>query len=261
MSIRAVTFDVGHTLLFPQPSLGEVYSGTALRHGIHIGAAEAEQRFVMAWHRAQAEHQGLIYGTDHVSAKAFWLRVIQAIFDSECPADEVVLRFLDDLYLEFSQPRTWRVSRDWNEVRCGLRKRGIRLGLVSNWDIRLRQLLTGLGLLADFDAVVISAELAVEKPDAAIFAAAASRLGVAPAEMLHLGDAWREDVGGARAAGSCAVWYNPAGAPVPEGGVPVHQARALTDVLALVDKSNAAYVESPGSSTVAPDKLKAGHQP
>lgn len=233
MTIRAVTFDIGHTLLFPHPSLGDVYSETALRHGIRITPAAAEQRFAGAWRHVQAEHQGLFYGTDHATAKAFWLRVIQRIFDGECPADEPLFRFLDDLYLEFSYPRTWRVSAHWEGVRRELRRRGVELGLISNWDIRLRELLSGLGVLADFDAVVISAELAVEKPDVAIFAAAATRLEVAPSDILHIGDAWREDVCGAHAAGLQVAWFNPGGLPLPVAGIPAADVRELTELLDL----------------------------
>ena len=234
MTIRAVTFDIGHTLLFPQPSLGEVYSATALRHGLHISPATAELRFADAWRQVQAQHQGLFYGTDHATAKSFWLRVVRCIFNGECPGEDLLLRFLDDLYLEFGYPRAWRVSAHWEAVRCELRNRRVRLGLISNWDIRLRELLIGLGLLPHFDVVIISAELAVEKPDAAIFAAAATRLGVAPGEILHIGDAWREDVCGAHAAGLRVAWFNPAGLPLPADDIPMADVRALTELLTLV---------------------------
>ena len=48
----------------------------------------------------------------------------------------------------------------------------------------------------------------VAKPDGRIFAAAASRLGLAPAQVLHVGDDAALDVLGALGAGMQAVWVN-----------------------------------------------------
>ncbi|HTW55132.1 MAG TPA: HAD family hydrolase [Thermoplasmata archaeon] len=58
-----------------------------------------------------------------------------------------------------------------------------------------------------FRAVVTSCELGVAKPDPMIFAAGARCLGVAPAEVLHVGDRWDLDVEGARRAGMGAALY------------------------------------------------------
>ena len=55
------------------------------------------------------------------------------------------------------------------------------------------------------DAVVISAELGVAKPDPAIFRAALDRLGARAADAMHVGDSVEDDVAGARAAGLEAV--------------------------------------------------------
>lgn len=219
--VRAVTFDVGHTLLFPEPSLGVVYATVAARHGIAIAADEVQTRFYTAWTGARAAHRGLVYGTDHAQALAFWRRVVRLVFDGHCPGPARLERFLVDLYDTFAEPRAWRVHADWPGTVAALRGRGLRIGLVSNWDLRLRGLLGQLGIDGQVDAVVISAELGVEKPAPAIFAAATAALGVAPAECLHVGDTWAEDVLGARGAGLRAAWLaNAAGAVAPDPDVP-----------------------------------------
>ncbi|HEY5199041.1 MAG TPA: HAD family hydrolase [Solirubrobacteraceae bacterium] len=83
----------------------------------------------------------------------------------------------------------------------GLRDRGVRLVVLSNWDISLHDVLAGSGLAGLLDGVVCSAEQGVAKPAPEIFHAALAVAGV-PAELaVHVGDSYAEDVLGARAAG------------------------------------------------------------
>ena len=82
-----------------------------------------------------------------------------------------------------------------------LRELGLRLVVVSNWDMSLRTVLERCGLAGLLDGVVSSAEAGARKPDPAIFAAALEIAGCGPGEALHVGDTPEEDVEGARAAG------------------------------------------------------------
>jgi HAD superfamily hydrolase (TIGR01509 family) len=79
-----------------------------------------------------------------------------------------------------------------------LRRRGLALAVVSNWDIGLRAHLDGAGLGGL--AVVTSAEAGASKPAPAVFQLAIERLGVRPDRTLHVGDS-EADEEGARAAG------------------------------------------------------------
>jgi putative hydrolase of the HAD superfamily len=232
--IRAVTFDMGNTLLFPWPSVGEVYAAAAARAGVRLDSTCAESLFLGAWMTAQKTQQGLIYGTDHVSGRAFWLRVLALAMEGFGLREGDIARLTDDLYETFNTPEQWRINPGWPEVRDALRQRGIRLGVVSNWDIRLGGLLRRIGLFPDFDSVVVSAEHAVEKPAPAIFRAAWNALDVRPEETLHIGDSWHDDVCGASAAGMRAVWFNAAGTACPEPQAAHRQVRSLPELLALV---------------------------
>src|SRR5512133_1866380 len=98
-----------------------------------------------------------------------------------------------------------------------LRAGGARLAVVSNWDVSLHDVLERTGLRALLDAVVISAELGVAKPDPAIFRAALDRLGATAADAMHVGDSLEADVAGARAAGLEAVLVARNGAQAPDG--------------------------------------------
>jgi putative hydrolase of the HAD superfamily len=110
-----------------------------------------------------------------------------------------------------------------------LRAAGARLAVVSNWDVSLHDVLERTALRSLVDAVVISAELGVAKPDPAIFRAALERLGAPAAGALHVGDSVEHDVAGARAAGLEAVLVARDGAEAPAG------VRAIASLDELLD--------------------------
>lgn len=86
-----------------------------------------------------------------------------------------------------------------------LRARGLRLAVVSNWDMALADVLADLGIAGRFEAITISAVCGVAKPDPAIYALTLDALGVDVARSVHVGDDPVLDGEGARAAGLRAV--------------------------------------------------------
>lgn len=87
------------------------------------------------------------------------------------------------------------------EVLRALRDQGLRLVVVSNWDVSLHDVLATTGLAPLLDGVVASAELGRAKPDPAPLLAGLELAGAAPEQALHVGDSVEHDVAGARAAG------------------------------------------------------------
>ena len=88
----------------------------------------------------------------------------------------------------------------------------VRVGIVSNNLLEEQQ---GKVKLCGFDpyvdALVVSEEAGVAKPDPRIFAIALERLGCAAADAVMIGDSWPADIEGARAAGLRAIWLNRTG--------------------------------------------------
>jgi putative hydrolase of the HAD superfamily len=82
-----------------------------------------------------------------------------------------------------------------------LRADGIRLVVVSNWDVSLHERLTETGLAALVDGAIASAEAGSAKPDPAIFERALAIAGEPAGATWHVGDSLEADVAGARAAG------------------------------------------------------------
>jgi len=82
-----------------------------------------------------------------------------------------------------------------------LKRAGLPLVIVSNWQCGLRHFCTELGLTPFFDHVLASAEVGSAKPDAGIFVEACQRLDLPPSRVLHIGDSPIDDVEGAHGAG------------------------------------------------------------
>ena len=186
--IRAVTFDVGGTLIEAWPSVGHVYAEVAARHGVEADPAALNERFAESWRAKQ--------NFDY--SRAHWFTVVEEAFAGIAP---VSAGMFDDIYDHFKLAVPWRVFDDVLPALEALKRKGIKLALISNWDDRLRPLLRASGLDRHFDVTIISTEVGVHKPDRRIFEAALSQLNVPAGQALHIGDALREDVEGARAAG------------------------------------------------------------
>ena len=80
--------------------------------------------------------------------------------------------------------------------------------------------LVRIGISERFVAIVTAREMGVAKPDRAIFEHTAHRLGVTPAEVLHVGDDPWLDVDGAARAGFHTCWINRDGATWPKDLAP-----------------------------------------
>ncbi|MFJ2581905.1 HAD-IA family hydrolase [Kitasatospora aureofaciens] len=107
---------------------------------------------------------------------------------------------VDALYETHMAPASWQPYPDTGPTLRELRRRGIPVAVVSNigWD--LRPIFREHGLDDLVDLYVLSVEVGAQKPDPAIFEAACKQLGLAPADVLMVGDDRTCD-GGATALG------------------------------------------------------------
>ncbi|MFF7634930.1 HAD family hydrolase [Kitasatospora sp. NPDC008050] len=101
----------------------------------------------------------------------------------------------DALYDRHMTPEAWQPYPDAGPVLRELRRRGLPVAVVSNigWD--LRPVFRRHGLDELVDAYLLSYEVGVQKPDPVIFRAACDRLGLAPADVLMVGDHRVADAG------------------------------------------------------------------
>lgn len=93
-----------------------------------------------------------------------------------------------------------------------LKARGVAVGLVSNCYFEEAAVIRESALFPFFNAVCLSCEEGVRKPDAAIFRLCLTRLGIPAESCLYVGDGGSEELEAASALGmrACqAAWYLP----------------------------------------------------
>ncbi|MGQ0643871.1 MAG: HAD-IA family hydrolase [Elusimicrobiota bacterium] len=231
--LKAVFFDAGNTLFRPFPSVGHVYARTARKHGCRVSAAWVEERFQAEWRR----RNGLAQLKSEKKEKEWWRALVRRVFGGRF-APGRFRAYYEELYDLFASPATWRIYPDVLPTLKTLKKRGLRLGVISNWDSRLFRLCDGLGVTPYMDFILASAVEGAVKPEKTLFRRALARAGVRPEEALHVGDSYREDYWGARRAGLRALLIARAGGAAPPA------IERLSDVCALLD-GDSLGVETP----------------
>jgi putative hydrolase of the HAD superfamily len=206
--IRAVLLDALGTLIELERPWPHLVDELAAR-GVVVGEDDARAAMLaeMAYYRAHHDE-----AVDWAALKDLRRRcaaVVQEQLQTSLPLDDVLDALLGAI--------RFRAYPEVPDVLARLREGGARLAVVSNWDVSLHDVLERTGLRPLVDAVVISAELGVAKPDPAIFRAALDRLGAVADGAVHIGDSLEHDVAGARAAGLEAVLVARNGVAAPAG--------------------------------------------
>lgn len=140
---------------------------------------------------------------------------------------------VDDLH-RAAKSYELRVFEEVQDALDELRARGLDVGICSNWDWDLPDLVERLGLGDAVDAVVTSARAGARKPHPSIYATALDALGAEPATTLFAGDTWEADVEGPVRAGMRAVHVHrlPDGEGDPGAGAGLAAGDELPDLLA-----------------------------
>lgn len=218
---QAVFFDVGNTLLFPYPSVSRVCE-EILRDAGHVrdlDAIESLMPLVDQYYEDRYRDDDAFW-TSEEETSGVWVGMY-SLLCRKLGIDERAEELALAVYDAFGSAERWRA---WDDVRPAferLRERGVRVGVISNWDRRLPGLLAGLGLTDVVETVVSSADVGLRKPDPRIFELACERLGVEAARCAHVGDHLYADVLGARAAGLSPVLIDRRGDAQPPPATPV----------------------------------------
>lgn len=188
MDVDAVTIDAYGTLVSLRDPVPALHAALAERgHDATEDAVRAAFATEVAYYVPRSHE-----GRDAASLAAL-RRTCTHVFLDAAGADA-----LDADEFPFVASLAFDLVPGGREACDDLSRAGLRLGVVSNWDIGLPEHLQRLGL--DLP-VVTSAEAGAAKPDPAVFALALRRLEVAdPARAVHVGDG-PADEAGARAAG------------------------------------------------------------
>jgi putative hydrolase of the HAD superfamily len=208
-TIRAVLFDAVGTLIYPDPPVAEVYWRIGQRLGSQQTVAEVGRRFGDAFSRLATpppacadnfEQESLVTSEGHERRR--WQQIVGDVFQG-LPANNGDL--FQQLWEHFSSADNWALFDDVAETWQALARRGLTLGIASNFDDRLTGICRSLPPLATCTHVFRSAEIGFSKPHPQFFHTVAKRLQLSPQQILLVGDSVPNDVSGARAAGWQAI--------------------------------------------------------
>jgi len=221
--VRAVLLDALGTLVELAPPAPRLRRALEARTGIDVGAEAAERGFAaeigyyLANHMRASDAEGLERLRDDCA------EAMRAAIGRD-DLDRATVRAAMLEALEFV------AFDDVRPALTALRRRGLRLVVVSNWDCSLPHWLDRAGVGALVDGAVSSAVVGAPKPAAAVFEAGLELAGCSPGEAVHVGDSLGNDVEGARAAGLRAILIQREG-DAPAG---VETVRSLAELSAIV---------------------------
>jgi putative hydrolase of the HAD superfamily len=227
---RAVLFDAGETIVYPHPSFPELLATILARRGHHVDpAAIREQVHVVADIFTKAAEEGELWSTSPERSRAFWDRVYRRLLGQlDIPFDDLMA---GAIYGTFTDLGNYRLFDDVVPTLDRLRRDGLRLGVVSNFEEWLERLLESLGVTPYFEVRVISGVEGVEKPDPKIFRLALERMEVEPEAAAYVGDSVHFDVEPASALGMLGVLLDRRGRFPDHDGVRITSLGELPAVL------------------------------
>lgn len=251
---RALLFDLDETLMVEEPAAASAFAATAQVAATHyeiepaILASGARSRARELWYAAPTHGYCMRVGIS--SWEGLWCR-----FEGDGPEVRALREWSPTYRLE-----TWRLAladqgiddarlADELAERYGTERRARHelfddvagalshlkashlMALVTNGAACLqREKLAASGLSDYFEAVVVSADLGVAKPDVSVFEYALAQLGVDSADAVMVGDSISKDVDGALAAGLGAIWVNRSGSSAPPNRADLVEISTLSDL-------------------------------
>ncbi len=223
-------FDAGETLVHPAPSFPELFAAVLLREGHVRDPDEVVAASAAVYDRfSQAARELELWTTSPERSRVFWLDVYQRMLAALKLPSEDGLR--ESLYREFTDLGNYALFDDVPPALDALDRTGATIGIVSNFEMWLEDLLERLGVRDRFAVRVISGIEGLEKPDPAIYRLALDRAGVAAADAAFVGDNPEFDVDPAAAIGMTPVLIDRRGRHPTFTGVRITDLRQLAGAL------------------------------
>ena len=201
---KVIFLDAVGTLFGVRGTVGEVYQAIAANFAIDVAADLLETAFRESF---QASPPPVFPGAtpEQIPQLEFnwWKAIAQATFKQT----GVLKQFTDfdafftALYQHFTTAQPWYLYPDVIPQLLSWQQQEIALGIISNFDTRLYQVLEVLGLKNFFQTITISSITGSAKPESRIFLEALGKHNCHPEQAWHIGDSFQEDYQGAKSVG------------------------------------------------------------
>ncbi len=193
--IRAVIFDMFETLI------------THYRCPLYFGAQMAKDAGI-----SESSFQPLWWATedDRSLGKLTFEEVLEMILKENHCYSEALLRNIVEKRIATKEECFNHLHAEIIPMLSTLKEKGILVGLISNCFSEEADVIRRSKLFPYFDAVCLSYEQGIQKPDQEIYQRCMESLSVKPEECIYVGDGGSGELEAARAIGMNAVqavWY------------------------------------------------------
>lgn len=204
----AILFDVTGTLIRLHETVGETYARFGREDDVDLPAWRLDDAFKRVLRHVDPR----VFpdaSADEIAAleERWWAEVVRSTF----LATDSTARFNDPptfyarLYRHYAGAAAWDLVPGARALLVDLHARKLRLGIVSNFDQRLLEVLDALDITGFFEIVMIPALSRCEKPDPAIFQAALALLDLPAESVIFVGDDPEKDLAAAKRVGMSVI--------------------------------------------------------
>ena len=167
--IRVVTFDAAGTLIRLLHPPGKIYAETARLFGYDLDPDRVQDAFRITWKTFAPPPESM--GPRPDDDRDWWRELVARTMETAryriVPFDD----YFATVYQTFARPGVWELFPDVPPILTELSALRIRLGVISNFDRRLYDILAQLSVRDAFEHLIISSEIGTRKPAARIFRA------------------------------------------------------------------------------------------
>lgn len=199
-AVNTIFFDAADTLFYIKNGLGNTYASVARKHGADPDPAELRKAFSKAFRTAPPLAFGGVSDEERKTLeKNYWRNIVDNVYQEVGMFDGFDTHF-NELF-EVFRSEAWEVFPETKNVLENLKENNYRLGIISNFDSRVYDVMNNLDIRQYFDTFVISSEAGHAKPNPNIYHLALNKIGSEPKHCIHVGDHIHNDFHGPRALG------------------------------------------------------------
>lgn len=209
---RLVTFDITDTLLRFRRAPAVQYAKTAAQLGVlNIDQCKLEKCFKKEFKNMARLYPNFGCCTPNFTWRDWWSNLVHNIFLCVDPTiEKEKLKELSDTLLRiYRTNECWQHINGAQELVQSIRQANKKVGVISNFDPSLDEVLKEMNINDKFDFILTSYEAGHQKPDKSIFDKALDVYKLAPHEALHIGNMYDIDYQGARNAGWSSILVTP----------------------------------------------------
>lgn len=226
--IKAIYFDAVGTLIHPDPSAAVVYAQVGRRFGSRLTESAIAARFQVAWACEETWDRDHGYQTSEERETRRWRAIVASVLYDVTDSEAC----FEQLYGHFARTDGWKSMPLAGPVLERLARKGIRLGMASNYDHRLHAVVDGMSELRAMEKRVISSEVGWRKPAIEFFTAMIQAAAVPAPCILYVGDDPLNDCRGAEMARIQPLLLDPEGR---WGALPYRRITQLEEVISITE--------------------------